>query len=323
MTPEPTAAVRAALDQRLQVGRTPAVDAAQPVGSGRATGVAIEVSTGPPPVRAGVAAFAARWPLGSLIEAEVLESTSTDRIAARIGGVRVDLPWSRVDGSRPTVGQTLAFRVVAHVPTLTLERVAVSDPSQAANDPDTPMRLSDNALALRAIATSGDAASSGAVRFGQPLFDPTAAASTHADATILLGDASRSDVPARAAIDDLTTAWPVTLPLVLQGPAWPGQPIELVIRREPRDAAIADAALDDWCGDLVLDLPSLGRVAAHLAWSMAGLRVRLDADDGAAAGAMVGDARALIDAFDAASLRVATFSVGRLGVGDMVRSASS
>ena len=74
--------------------------------------------------------------------------------------------------------------------------------------------------------------------------------------------------------------------IVLHGPAWTSQQIELVIRRERDDEAVDNAALDAWCTDLSVDLPALGAIDARLAWTTSGLRVRVDAHRAGAAEAL-------------------------------------
>lgn len=111
--------------------------------------------------------------------------------------------------------------------------------------------------------------------------------------------------------DDARQLPVVFSPLVLQGPAWPGQAVELVVRREREDEQFDNPVLDHWCGDLLIDLPHLGRVAAHLSFSMKGLRVRIEGDDAIGVGAMTDAASSLAAAFAGADLRVTTLTVGR------------
>jgi|GEM_PF-2276427 len=111
--------------------------------------------------------------------------------------------------------------------------------------------------------------------------------------------------------DDARPPPVVFSPLVLQGPAWPGQAVELVVRREREDEQFDNPVLDHWCGDLLIDLPHLGRVAAHLSFSMKGLRVRIEGDDGIGVDAMADAASSLAAAFAGADLRVTTLTVGR------------
>lgn len=51
--------------------------------------------------------------------------------------------------------------------------------------------------------------------------------------------------------------------LALQGPAWPGQPVSLVVEREARDIA-TEAGEPVFCARLALDLPALGAVEIRL-----------------------------------------------------------
>ena len=112
--------------------------------------------------------------------------------------------------------------------------------------------------------------------------------------------------------DDVDRAQMPFMPLVLQGPAWVGQPVELVVRRECADEDFANAALDRWCGELLIDLPQLGRIAGHVTWSMQGLRIRLEGDGEAAIDAMDRGSAALAAALAQVDLRVSALSVGGL-----------
>ena len=113
------------------------------------------------------------------------------------------------------------------------------------------------------------------------------------------------------ATDDGSRIPTAFMPLVLQGPAWPGQPMELVVRRERKDEQFDNPALDHWCGEVLIDLPHLGRVAGHLAFSMQGLRIRLEGDDAEAVDAMSAHATELAHAMTVANLRVSALSVGQ------------
>lgn len=110
--------------------------------------------------------------------------------------------------------------------------------------------------------------------------------------------------------DDPTSDPTMPLPVVLQGPAWPGQPMELVVRRDRDDDAFDNPALDQWCGEIVIELPALGRIAGHLAWSMQGLRIRLDGHDAAAVASMTAATTELAAALVDADLRVVGLTVG-------------
>lgn len=125
----------------------------------------------------------------------------------------------------------------------------------------------------------------------------------------------------RSSIETNTTP-PIFVPLVLQGLAWDGQEMELIVRRERADETLDNPALDHWCGEVVIDLPELGRVTGHLAFSMQGLRVRLDADDEASVTRLTGATADLAAAFAHIDLRVAGLSVGRPAA-DAMRSAAS
>jgi hypothetical protein len=87
--------------------------------------------------------------------------------------------------------------------------------------------------------------------------------------------------------------------------------MELVVRREREDEQFDNPVLDHWCGEVLIDLPNLGRVAGHLAFSMQGLRIRLEGDDADAVDAMTAHANELAHALSAANLRVNALSVGR------------
>jgi len=89
--------------------------------------------------------------------------------------------------------------------------------------------------------------------------------------------------------------------------------MELVVRRERGDEALDNPALDPWCGDLTIDLPTLGRVSGRLAFSMHGLRIRLEGDDAATVAAMHESSALLAAAFADADLRVQSLSIGKAG----------
>lgn len=114
---------------------------------------------------------------------------------------------------------------------------------------------------------------------------------------------------------------PLSLPLVLQGPAWNGQAIELIVRRERADEMLDNPALDQWCGEVVIDLPELGRVAGHLSFSMQGLRVRLEADEVTSVASLTAATAELAVALAGIDLRVVGLSVGRPAA-DAMRSAA-
>ena len=132
-----------------------------------------------------------------------------------------------------------------------------------------------------------------------------------AHATAMIDGAEAPSIP--RAPQDATTLLPTIpfVPLVLQGPAWPGQTLDLLIRREREDEQLDNPALDRWCGEVVMDLPKLGRVAGHLSFSMQGLKVRLEGDDEDAVSAMADATAELAAAFAGADLRIAGLSVTR------------
>ena len=137
------------------------------------------------------------------------------------------------------------------------------------------------------------------------------APATPSDATNGVRDADGTPTaPSARAPDDASPTAPFA-PLVLQGPAWVGQPIELVVRRERADEALDNPVLDHWCGEVVIDLPRLGRVAGHLSFSMQGLRVRIEADDDASVAALSAATAELATAFADVDLRVSGLAVAQ------------
>lgn len=120
------------------------------------------------------------------------------------------------------------------------------------------------------------------------------------------------DAPLIPHLQEVATTLPFS-PLVLQGPAWDGQPMELVVRRERDDELFDNPVLDHWCGEVTIDLPHLGRVAGHLSFSMQGLRVRIEGDDEHGVMTMTAASSELAAALAHADLRVAGLTVaGRL-----------
>lgn len=245
---------------------------------------------------------------------------------------------------------------------LQVDRLLAIDPLRAIVDPAGPPRhgeltaddpllsprnlsdaphLSGDALRLQTLAGSLAPASSqgGAVRFEGPLLVIESRPLPDAEATRIeaAGIAPASDLVAHP-LDDAAIREPITpaarhsietnntppifVPLVLQGPAWDGQEMELIVRRERADETLDNPALDHWCGEVVIDLPELGRVTGHLAFSMQGLRVRLDADDEASVTRLTGATAELAAAFAHIDLRVSGLSVGRPAA-DAMRSAAS
>ncbi len=244
---------------------------------------------------------------------------------------------------------------------LQIDRMLAIDPLRAIVDPaDTPRRgeqpaddpalpgrnlpnaprWSSDALRLQALMGSPAPAASegGPVRFEMPLLviesrSPSDARPAHVDAAMAaaadLGAGAVDDAaireptaPAiRHAIETSNTP-PIFVPLVLQGLAWDGQEMELIVRRERADETLDNPALDHWCGEVVIDLPELGRVTGHLAFSMQGLRVRLDADAETSVTRLSGATAELAAAFAHIDLRISGLSVGRPAA-DAMRSAAS
>jgi len=321
MISELTATVRAALDRRLQVERTLGVDALRPVSAeAGTTSFERETLTHATPVAQGKAAleFASRWPVGTTVAARVTGTGDANRILADIDGLPLELHWRGDDGAAPTVGQALAFRVLALRPEIVLQRLpnviapAESDPA------DTSTHISADAKVLHASAALAayGVADERTVRFTTPLIADRAdeAAAPHEVAT---GETSVSHAAASAAAESLAAGVRATTdptlpfaPVILSGPAWRDQPIELIVRRRRHDERLDDPTQDDWCGELVIDLPHIGRVAGHLAWSMQGLRVRLDADLETSADALADAASELVAAFTDLRMRVAGLSIG-------------
>lgn len=220
------------------------------------------------------------------------------------------------------------------------ERTA-SDPSLPNRNLPNASQWSSDALRLQTLAGSLAPASNqgGPVRFDVPLLviesiplsdakpahvDAAAVATATALVAHAVDDATIREpaLPAiRNAIETNITP-PIFVPLILQGLAWDGQEMELIVRHERADETLDNPALDHWCGEVVIDLPELGRVTGHLAFSMQGLRVRLDADDQASVTRLSGATAELAAAFAHIDLRVAGLSVGRPAA-DAMRSAAS
>ena len=338
----------AALDRRLQVDSVLAVDPLAPVSRGSGTPSSAAGSNFASATAANAQNTATplttRLPLGQLITARVVEVPQPDHVIAEVGNLRIDLAWPKGNGiAQP--GRDIGLRVLAHEPMLLFQ----SEPLDAAGssgdgiDPEAAARWSSDAMHLQPPgATPGRGA--GPVRFDAPILDieivpidkngPAVADDWQPGVPRPSSNAVVSSGPARIALDDVIVARstavvdgidaplipraiddgsriPTTfMPLVLHGPAWPGQPMELVVRRERKDEAFDNPALDHWCGEVLIDLPNLGRVAGHLAFSMQGLRLRLEGDDAEAVDAMTAHATELAHALAVANLRVSALSVG-------------
>ena len=208
---------------------------------------------------------------------------------------------------------------------------SADDPARPArNNAATPLWSSD-ALRLQTLAGAGALASleGGPVRFDVPLLsieskanDATESAPTGpslkaevaaAAAPPVAGDAAARDTPSSSVRNATESNGlpPAFIPLVLQGPAWIGQPMELIVRRERADEMLDNPALDRWCGEVVIDLPELGRVAGHLEFSIQGLRVRLVVENEASVARLTAATTELAAAFAHNDLRVSGLSIGR------------
>lgn len=208
----------------------------------------------------------------------------------------------------------------------------VGDSARPSRDHAVTTLWSSDALRLQTLAGAGAPASpqGGPVRFDVPLLsietgtkDATALATTGsslkaevtAAATPLVaaGDAAARDTVSSSVRNATESNGlpPAFIPLVLQGPAWVGQPMEMIVRRERADDLLDNPALDHWCGEVVIDLPELGRVAGHLVFSVQGLRVRLVVEDEASVASLTAATGELAAAFARNDLRVSGLSVGR------------
>lgn len=87
--------------------------------------------------------------------------------------------------------------------------------------------------------------------------------------------------------------------LVLHGPAWPGQPMQLAIEREPPSRDAPAGAPPVFSAHLKLELPQLGAVEVHLRLAGDALATTLG---GAGAAGLVGELPALVDALHAHGL---------------------
>jgi hypothetical protein len=273
------------------------------------------------PVAQGKAAleFASRWPVGATVAARVTGTGDGNRVLAEVEGLPLDLHWRGDDGAAPSIGASLAFRVLALRPEIVLQRLPNVIAQPGSNSADVSTHISADAKVLQASATLAayGVPDERTVRFATPLFadparvDATPGGPAAVDASVAHGGTG-STLEALATTVRTTTADPTLpfAPVVLAGPPWRDQPMELIVRRQRRDERIDDPTQDDWCGELVIDLPHIGRVAGHLAWSMQGLRVRLDADREGSATALADAAPELAAAFIDLRMRVAALSIG-------------
>lgn len=203
------------------------------------------------------------------------------------------------------------------------------DPAPLAREQAATTLWSSDALRLQMLARTGALASpeGGPVRFDVPLLliEPRP---NDAKASVPAVPSSSAEARPAPPASDQTAARPTPssnvrqppesnglppafVPLVLQGPAWIGQPMELIVRRERADESLDNAALDRWCGEVVIDLPELGRVAGHLEFSVQGLRVRLAVENEASVASLAAAAGELAAAFARNDLRVSALSIGR------------
>lgn len=283
------------------------------------------------------AALIEHLPLGQVFAARVAEVPEANHVIVELGRLRIALAWPDGNGPAPAPGGTIALRVLAHNPMLLFENVrSPSDQATGVRDPLT--QLSPGALQLQAPKTTGD----GVLHFTVPILEievvpletpahasqpawQSAQPNAQQVANPPSGHIALDDVivarsgsiveagglaPLRQAPNDGSINPAGLLPLVLQGPAWPGQDVELVVRRERADEAFDNAALDQWCGEIVIDLPHLGRVAGHLSWSMQGLRIRLEGQDETSVALMSAAAPELAMALAEVALPVLAVSVG-------------
>jgi hypothetical protein len=291
----------AALDRRM------AVDASLPIGAARAVSPGGRYAV-PDPRTARAAAAAMRLPLGRTVTGQVLDVLDENNLLVDVDHVPLALSWPASGGPQPAIGQTIALRVLAHSPILLFETVAVPDSEGTG---DAPLHLSPLARQLQRT----DASDGKPIRFDKPILRiadaSTADKPRETDAIplsrIVVGTPAEvaSRAPANGASDAAQLA-----PLVLQGPAWQGQEVEIVLRRDRADPAFENAALDQWCGEIVIELPQLGRVLGRLSWTVQGLRLRLEGDAGSAIEAMNEAGRELVTSLIEASLPVLAFSVG-------------
>ncbi len=336
----------AALDRRLQIDRVQRLDPAaalarSPDDAGqRPSANATQTSPAPVPTATADARtvlatnLAARLPLGEVIVARVVDVPSPDHVIAEIDTLRVAMAWPKGSAVVPRAGQDVRLRVLAHRPMLLFQNVRGEDgpAPDASRDADGQTHWSSDALRMQR--SGGAARAAVPTRFDVPILDLQI--ESLPDDTSRAASSLPQDDPAPIGLDDVIVARGTTIvdgiaapliaratgdaaaidtafvPLVLQGPAWNGQPMELVVRRERADEAFDNPVLDQWCGEVLIDLPHLGRVAAHLSFSMQGLRIRLEGDDETGVAAMTAGAAELARVFAGADLRVSSLSVGGL-----------
>ncbi len=352
-----------ALDRRLQIDRVLALDPLAAVsgkdggsGSSRSAGAASTSAAD----GAQQTSLAARLPLGRVVLARIVDVPDAGHVVADIERWRVSMAWPRGAGSLLRPGQDITLRVLAHKPMLLFQGVdAAGEPLDAdgnAAPADAPTRWSSSALELssRAVAMSSTSAASsnasstsrdanGAIRFTEPIIEveivslaanDDVARTADAKPSVATQPTTRSSTTDRISLDDVIVARSAsppstmptsspTMPIVLQGPAWAGQPMELVVRRERADDELDNPVLDHWCGEIVIDLPQLGRVSGHLAFSMQGLRIRLEGEDAATVAAMSAATASLAAALADADLRVQALSVGQPGARATAGASSS
>jgi hypothetical protein len=346
-----------ALDRRLQVDRLLGIDPARPVAQSTDS-----PSRGPAPspflspslandtaasmrgAAATTAAAGETLSIGRIVTMQVVDVPSAERVVAKFGDMLIALSWPNGQAGMPRPGDAIALRVLALAPTLTLQSVP-QDTGAAVSRSESAAPWSMDALRLQTIA--GPLASSfrgsGPLRFDAPVLTPMRdeQAASPSLPTAREAEAARIAIEATATGSSRAPtpgidAHPLVgnplensgtpaafVPLVFHGPAWAGQPMELVIRRDRADDTLDNPALDHWCGEVVIDLPRLGRVAGHIAFSMQGLRVRLEADDDASASALSDAASELAAAFTALDLRVAGLSIGSPAPDAMIASAAA
>ncbi len=296
------ASLRGALDLRARVDRLVEVDPVRALDEridgakhdDRPTprGVATPSTSGAPPDT--------RLVVGAAVTLRVIAIPDAFRVVAQLDDQLFELAWPTHDAPLPTRDTDIALRVVTTEPTITFSRVErdLVVASRAPVDLEAPQ------LRATSRAIDGDDTRPGVVRFETPL---VAVSRTDAAPEIARTPATSVDTPVASSL----------VPLVLHGPAWQDQPVELVFHRERADESFDNGALDAWCGEVTIDLPQLGRVAAHLAFSMHGLRVRIEGDNDDAVRDLSDASRDLAAAFNASDLRVAQLSVGRLSADAM------
>jgi hypothetical protein len=322
-----------ALDRRMQVDRMLAIDPVRSLGNGSEgprsstlPGTAAALTTVTP-------ALIEHLPLGQVFAARVAEVPEANHVIVELGRLRIALAWPGGNGPAPAAGETISLRVLAHDPMLLFENIrSPSDQPAAVRDPLT--QLSPVALQMQTAKADGD----GVLHFTVPILEievvPLETSEHESQSTSQAAQRSANSPSAHIALDDVIVARsgsiveasdpaPVRqtpndgainlagmLPLVLQGPAWPGQDVELVVRRDRADEAFDNPALDQWCGEIVIDLPHLGRVAGHLSWSMQGLRIRLEGQNDVSVASMSAAAPELARALADVALPVLALSVG-------------